>query len=164
VKCAGTGSRCRFSWVLLALVLACTCSPVTQAQSSTVSSPLLEPIWQTLLRATSDLPTLIDSYTASWTQQIASLQANAIESQTSIDSLESQNADLNNSLIRSRADLAISEAEQARSEKLLDDSMQATIRAQGEARSLEIKVAVIKYGMIGAGAVAVVCIIIAVVK
>ena len=154
----------RLSLGLFCAVALCFGSAMAQGQNSTLTSPVLEPIWQTLLRATSDLPTLIDSYTANWTAQIKSLQDSNAQSQTSVDSLTSQNADLETSLIRSRADLVISEAEQKRSEKLLDDSMQATIRAQGEARSLELQVAVMKYGMIGAGAVAVIAVIVAIVR
>lgn len=156
--------RSRSFSALFCAVLLCFGSLTAQGQSSMPNSPALEPVWQTLLRATSDLPSLIDSYTASWTQQIASLQANAELSQTSIDNLEKQNADLVNSLIRSRADLAISEGEQKRSEKLLDDSMQHITQAQEAAKALELQNAVLKYGMIGAGVVAVVAVIVAIIR
>ena len=156
--------RSRFFWALLALALALSSSPATQAQSSLPSLPALEPVWQTLLRATSDLPSLIDSYTESWTQQVASLQDSNGLLQTSVDSLEQQNGDLQNSLIRSRADLAISEAEQARSAKLLEDSMLHITQAQAAARALEAENALLKYGMIGAAAVAVVSVIVAIVR
>jgi hypothetical protein len=157
-------SRSPFFSVLCALAFLFFSSPGIQAQSSTLNSPALEPIWQTLLRATSDLPTLIDAYTASWTQQVESLQDSNALLQTSVEILESQNADLQISLIRSRADLAISEQEQARSAKLLDDSMLHITQAQVAAKALEAENAILKYGMIGAAAVAVVAVIVAAVR
>jgi septal ring factor EnvC (AmiA/AmiB activator) len=158
------GQRWRFSSALLALLLVCFFSPATQAQSSLPSSPALEPVWQTLLRATSDLPTLMDAYEANWMRQIESLKASVEQSQTSIDSLEKQNEDLVNSLIRSRADLAISEQEQARSEKLLQDSIKHITQAQAAAKVLEVENAVLKYSLIGAAAVAVVAVVVAIIK
>jgi len=154
-----------FSSRVLCFVAFLSISPFSlQAQDSPLSLPPLEPLWQTLLKATSDLPTLIDSYTANWTLQVVSLQSNVSQLQTSNDSLTQQNADLEISLLRSRADLAISEQEQKLSEILLNDSMLHTEVAQREVKRLEAQNALLRYGMIGAVAVTVVSVVIAAVK
>jgi hypothetical protein len=121
-----------------------------------------------LLQATADLPSQIEAYSATWTLQVQSLQANnsQLESsngelrasndslQISNGTLTQQNADLNNSLIASRADLAISEQERKRSERALLDSMQSTIRAQAEGRALELQLGLLRVGLYVSGGIA----------
>ena len=68
------------------------------------------------------------------------------------------------SLLRSRADLVISENEQKLSESLLAESTQALTRAQAAATALEVQNAALRYGLIGAVAVTVVAVVIAAVE
>ena len=154
----------RFFSALLALAWLLTSSPLATAQSSPPNLIGLEPLWQTLLKATNDLPELMKTYEDSWTQQIDSLKASVAQSQASVSDLEQQNADLQISLLRSRADLVISENEQKLSESLLAESTQALTRAQAAATALEVQNAALRYGLIGAVAVTVVAVVIAAVE
>ena len=74
----------RFFSALLALAWLLTSSPLATAQSSPPNLIGLEPLWQTLLKATNDLPELMKTYEDSWTQQIDSLKASVAQSQASV--------------------------------------------------------------------------------
>ena len=154
----------RSSRVLLFVALLSTSSFPAMSESSLPNSSLPEPLWTVLLQATNNLPSQIDFYAESWNKQVLSLQANVSDLQTSNDSLTQQNVDLGISLIRSQADLAISEQAQRQSEKALQDSGESITRAQASAKALELQNALLKYGMIGSVAVAIVAIVIAAVK
>ncbi len=143
------------------------CLPLTaQGKSLTPTSPPLEPLWQTLLQLTGNLPTQIEALRASLTEQIGQLQASnsnlqqiSSDLQASNQVLTQQNADLKNSLAQSQTDLATSIAAQKQLQTSLAASTTDIIKAQGQAKALEAQVSVLKIGCItmgvGLGAVAV---------
>src|SRR5271169_88624 len=84
-----------------------------QANVSTPTSQQLEPLWQTLLQLTGNLPSQIETFRASLLAQIAQLQTSNDNLQQTANSLQDsnqtllmQNADLKNSLVRSEQTLA----------------------------------------------------------
>ena len=159
--------RSRSSLALLVLVLAFSSSPATQAQSSLPSSPIPDDIWtrplllsQMLVEQTGNLvldsqrlQEKINGWESFWATQEEVLRK-AVESQEKL-----------------RVSLALSTQAQAALgtslsslQDYLNDSRASLGRAQVAAQALEVQVAVLRYGMIGAVAVAVVAVIIAIVK
>jgi cell shape-determining protein MreC len=140
------------SALCFAAALFCTSLPAL-AQTSDTNSTLPEPLWSSLLELTSNLPGQIDSFRTSLEGQVNSLSATVERLQTSNDNLtasnsslqgsvqtlKQQNADLTNSLSTSEQVLAISEQARQQSETALQSSMQSIIKAQADAKALELK-------------------------
>jgi hypothetical protein len=147
----------RFWLVLFCVVVFCFSSGVVQAQESKQSSEPSEPLWQTLLKLTNDLPSQIATFKSTSTLQTQALIEQIGQLQTSV-------GDLNNSLILSRADLVISQEAQKQSEKDLDASMLSTTKAESDAKSLQTQTTILKWATGGSLAIAVIAVIVAVVK
>jgi hypothetical protein len=111
---------------------------MAQGKNSIPTSPLPEPLWQSLLTLTDALPAQIQTFKSDSTMQVQVLIGQIDQLQTSI-------GDLNNSLISSKADLVISQEAQRQSEKALDDSISSTIRAQADAKALETQNTIMKW-------------------
>jgi septal ring factor EnvC (AmiA/AmiB activator) len=146
--------------LLCALVLAL--SPcVAHGQSSTPTSQASEPLWQDLLEKTSSLPQAIDLFLNNLTTQIESLQASNkslldsnAQLQASNQSLQASNAVLSSSLKASQAQAATSADLLKASQKDLQNSTASIIKAQGEAKALELRSAFLKIGCWAAGVAA----------
>ena len=116
------------------------CGSVTiQGQSSTLISSLPEPLWQALLPTAQSLPSSYDLFVSTMQKQVDALTVNNGLLQTSNDSLTQENAGLRTSLKLSREAEATSESKSTLLQKDLSDSIASTIRAQGDAKALELK-------------------------
>jgi hypothetical protein len=115
-------------------------SLMAQVQNSPTTSPLPEPLWQTLLTLTDNLPEQIQTF-----KSTSTLQTQALQSQ--IELLEISNEGLESSLIASKADLAISQAAQMQLEKALEDSITSITKAQGEAKAVLFQNSILKIGL-----------------
>lgn len=167
MRCAGTGLSYRFLWVLLALALAGFCSPAMQAQSSVPSSPTPDDLWtrplllsQMLVEKTGNLvldsqrlQEKINGWESFWATQEEVLRK-AFESQERLRVSLAQSTQAQSALTTSLSSL----------QDYLNDSRQSLGRAQVAAQALEAENALLKYGMIGAIAVAVVSVIVAIVR
>ena len=161
-----------FSGLLCVAAVFCT-SLTAQGQSSTLSSQppvipssLSEPIWQTLLPLITSLPTNFQSFKSSLTSQVSSLQATMLSLQSSSSQLQQDNDSLTASLAISQALETTSESRSTQLQTALSNSIISTDliksdlkKAQGDAKSLEAQVSVLRIGCItfgvGLGAVAV---------
>jgi len=119
------------------------CIPTLTAQSSSPILPGSEPIWQSLNQFALTLPNNYDSFMASLTGQINSLQASNQSLQDSNDSLQTsnksltlRNEDLQNSLQISQQAVVTSENKSALLQKALDDSTKSITRVEADARAL----------------------------
>ena len=148
-------------------------SAMAQGQSSTPISLQAEPLWTMLLQATADLPSQMQSFRNSMTEQLLTQQRNVSSLQDGMqllrDSNESLiasnaisrqlNEDLTQSLAASQASLLISKSELKQSRTDLQSSMRSITKAQADAKGLEAQVSVLRIGCItlgvGLGAVAV---------
>jgi regulator of replication initiation timing len=133
-----------FSVALLALCLSCFSFSPAQAQSSPPILPGSETLWQSLNELALTLPSSYDSFMASLTEQINSLQAsnqNLQDSngnlQTTNSSLTLRNADLTNSLTISQQAVVTSENKSSLLQTALDDSMRSITRAESDAKALK---------------------------
>jgi hypothetical protein len=131
-------------WALLfALVLSCW-PPAAQGQSSTPSSQVSEPLWQALLPIAQSLPSSYDLFMSSLTTQIDEQIANNALLRDSNNSLTLENAGLRESLRKSQEAEATSENKSTLLAKDLSDSTASTIRAQNDARALELQLGIWK--------------------
>jgi cell shape-determining protein MreC len=140
--------------LLCALVGLCYLLPA-QGQSSTQTSQVSEPLWQALLPTAQTLPSSFDLFVSTMQRQVQEqiannelLQASNLSLQDSNNSLTQENAALRQSLQLSQAAEAISENKSSLLAKDLSDSMASTIRAQNDAKALELQVGVLKVGCI----------------
>ena len=139
--------------LLCALVLACFCLPA-QGQSSTQTSEMSEPLWQALLPIATSLPQSYDLFISSLTQQVEEQTANNALLRDSNNSLTLENEGLRESLSKSREAEATSENKSTLLAKDLSDSTASTIRAQNDAKALELQVGILKVGCITLGVAA----------
>ena len=151
--------------LLLSLVLALAMpSLALTAQSLPQILPGSDPLWQSLNQIALTLPTSYDSFMASLTGQVISLQASNQslqetneQLQTSNSSLMLKNADLTNSLAISQQAVVTSESKSGLLQKDLDASTQSITRAKADALVLERQNTLLKVGCVsfGVGLVAV---------
>ena len=130
---------------LLALCFAFSSLSV-QAQSSAPILPGSELLWSSLNGIALTLPTAYDSFIASLTGQInflalnnQSLQDSNAQLAGSNKSLTLRNADLQNSLAISQAQVTTSESKSMLLQKDLDDSIAYTIQAENDARAMGLQ-------------------------
>ena len=156
-------STSRFSWLaFFCALLLLSSSAALQGQSSTPTSSKLDPItqqaqplWQSLNEIASSLPQTYDSFMASLTLQISSLQDSNGQLDSSNKSLTLQNAALLDSLQQSQARAAMFESKSLLLQKDLGISIAYTTqvdldiaKAQADARALEFQNGLLKAGVV----------------
>lgn len=121
-----------------------TKSPSTQVTSSTPTSPQVEQLWQTLHDSTQSLPKQYQSF-------VDNLQAQVTGLQKTNSSLALQNQDLTNYLATSEIQAATLADKSKQLQTDLTNSTNSTIKAQNDAKGLELQVAWLKVGCISFG-------------
>ena len=154
--------RLRLPSALFCAVLLCFGSLMVQGQSSTPISPISEPLWQALLPIAQTLPNSYDLFVSTMQKQVegltennSSLSSSNLNLLTSNGSLTLENAALRASLKASQEAELTSENKSALLAKDLSDSTASTIRAQADAKGLELQVGIWKTAGIVAGVAAV---------
>ena len=136
-------------------VLVLALSPcMARGQNSTPSSQVSEPLWQALIPIATSLPQSYDLFMSSLTTQIDEQIANNALLRDSNNSLMQENAALRESLSKSQEAEATSESKSALLQKDLSASTASTIRAQNDAKALELQVGILKAGCITLGVAA----------
>jgi len=145
--------RWRFGLVSFCVALLLCISPTAQGQNSTLISPISEPLWQALLPIATDLPGSYDLFISNLISQVGtlttnngSLSASNLSLLDSNNSLTLENVGLRASLKASREAEARSESKSTLLQKDLSDSIASTIRAQADAKALELENKVLKIG------------------
>ncbi len=173
----------RLSQVLLSVVLLLFGFRTIQAQSSTQNLASQEALWQSLLQTTQQLSSQYDNFIAKLNSETSLLRATNLSLQNSNQLLMVNNKSLtdsntqltiknkslqdsNSKLVSNNLQLMQSQvtlqtqvgtlAKQLKQSQMdLQDSTQAIIQAQGQAKALELQLGSIRIGIIVVGAVAV---------
>jgi len=173
----------RLSQVLLSVVLLLFGFRTIQAQSSTQNLASQEALWQSLLQTTQQLSSQYDNFIAKLNSETSLLSATNLSLQNSNQLLMVNNKSLmdsntqltiknkslqdsNSKLVSNNLQLMQSQvtlqtqaetlAKQLKQSQMdLQDSTQAIIQAQGQAKALELQLGSIRIGIIVVGAVAV---------
>lgn len=145
----------RLSQVLLFVVLLLFGFRTIQAQSSTQNLASQEALWQSLLQTTQQLSSQYDNFIAKLNSETSLLRATNLSLQDSNSKLVSNNLQLMQSQVTLQTQAETLAKQLKQSQMDLQDSTQAIIQAQKQAKLLELQLGSIRIGIIVAGAVAV---------
>ena len=151
--------RSRLLLVLLSLLALYSMPQKTLAQSSTQNLVLPEQAWKTLHDMSNPLVTNYDQYQSSLKSQMDMLQVKNQQSMDYIITLEKDNESLAESLMILKTQEATSESNLLHIQTALKASTSSTIKAQSEAKALEMRIGLwktigISFGL-GLGSIAV---------
>ena len=145
----------RLSQVLLSVVLLLFGFRTIQAQSSTQNLASQEALWQSLLQTTQQLSSQYDNFIAKLNSETSLLSATNLSLQDSNSKLVSNNLQLMQSQVTLQTQVETLAKQLKQSQMDLQDSTQAIIQAQRQAKALELQLGSIRIGIIVVSAVAV---------
>ena len=132
----------RLSQVLLSVVLLLFGFRTIQAQSSTQNLASQEALWQSLLQTTQQLSSQYDNFIAKLNSETSLLSATNLSLQNSNSKLVSNNLQLMQSQVTLQTQAETLAKQLKQSQMDLQDSTQAIIQAQKQAKLLELQVGI----------------------